>query len=234
MWGSTMESNLGVLFTTLFMVFVMEMGDKTQLLVMAMASKYRPLQVFWGITAAILMLNVLAVLLGSAIGGIKLIQDCVRAGASILFIFFGLLSLREEQPEENKNGLHSRGILFTIALAFFLAEFGDKTQLSTFSFATMYPESPFCVFIGSTTGLVAADCLGLIAGTLVIKYVPKRTIALISGYLFIVFGLISAWTTLKDHFKLDINTCIVATGAMGLISLLASAIILLSQRYRMD
>jgi putative Ca2+/H+ antiporter (TMEM165/GDT1 family) len=229
-----MESNIGVLFTTLFMVLIMEMGDKTQLLVMAMTSKYRPSQVFWGIAAAILLLNVLAVLLGSAIGGIKLIQDCVRAGASILFIFFGLLSLREEKPEENKNGYRSRGIILTIALAFFLAEFGDKTQLSTFSFAALYPESPLCVFIGSTIGLLAADCLGLIAGTLVIKYVPKRTIALISGFLFIIFGLVSAWTTLKDHFQLDINTCIYATGAITIISALVSAVILLSQRRHLD
>lgn len=229
-----MESNILVLLTALFMVLIMEMGDKTQLLVIAMASRYRPHQVFWGIALAILFLNILAVLLGTAIGGIKLIQDCVRAGASILFIFFGLLSLREEEPEENKEGYHSKGVLLTIALAFFLAEFGDKTQLSTFSFAAMYPESPFCVFIGSTIGLMVADCLGLIAGALVIKYVPKRTIALISGFLFMLFGLISAWTTLKDHFMLDINTCFLVTGALTILSALIAIFILYAQRAHKD
>ncbi len=224
-----MDFNIGILLTTLFMVLIMEMGDKTQLLVMALTSKYRPVQVFLGIGFAILFLNLLAVLLGTVIGGIKIIQDCVRAGASLLFIFFGLLSLKEDEPdEEKKNGRKNKAVL-TIALAFFFAEFGDKTQLSTFSFAALYPDNPLSVFLGSTLGLIGADCLGLIAGTLIIKYVPKRTMALISAVLFIIFGLVNGWTTLRYHFVLDIKICLLATGAATLITILAAVIILLSQ-----
>lgn len=97
-----MGLNFGILFTTLFMVLIMEMGDKTQLLVMCLTSRYRPMQVFWGITLATAILNILAVLLGAAIGGIQIIQDSVRIGASFLFIFFGLLSLKEEETGEEK------------------------------------------------------------------------------------------------------------------------------------
>ncbi len=225
-----MDSNIGVLLTTLVMVLIMEMGDKTQLLVVALTSKYRPIQVFVGILLATLCLNLLAVLLGTAIGGIKVIQDSVRASASLLFIFFGLLSLRKEKPDTEENNQRASKAIFTIALAFFLAECGDKTQLSTFSFAALYPEHPFSVFIGATLGLLAADCLGLIAGTLVLRYVPKRTMALISAFLFIAFGFINGWTTLRYHFVLDMRSCLLYTGGTALISLIIATTILLSQR----
>ncbi len=214
-----MDFNIGILFTTLFMVLIMEMGDKTQLLVMCLTSKYRPLQVFWGITLATIVLNILAVLLGAVIGGIQIIQDSVRVGASLLFIFFGLLSLKEEDTDEEKCDTPSKGVILAVALAFFLAEFGDKTQLSTFSFAALYPETPISVFLGATVGLIAADCVGLIAGTLVVRYVPKRVISIFSAVLFIIFGIANGWITLTEHFLLSFNTSLIITGIAALISI---------------
>lgn len=227
-----MEINIAVLFTTLFMVLIMEMGDKTQLLVMAMASRYRPQHVFWGISLASILLNLLAVILGTYIGGNQIIQDSVRIGASILFIFFGLLSLREEEPGEGNDRSLSEGVIMTIAIAFFLAEFGDKTQLTAFSLAALYPENPLSVFLGSTVGLIAADCLGLIAGTLVIKWIPKKTIAYASAVLFIFFGLLNGWVTLREHFLLDIKTSALITGIAALVSLFLFVLIICCQKAR--
>ena len=79
-----MNFDIGVMITTFGMVLLMEMGDKTQLLVMACASKYKARHVFAGILISIIVLNLLAVLLGSALGGIKVIQDIVKAAASLL------------------------------------------------------------------------------------------------------------------------------------------------------
>lgn len=227
-----MGLNFGILFTTLFMVLIMEMGDKTQLLVMCLTSRYRPMQVFWGITLATAILNILAVLLGAAIGGIQIIQDSVRIGASFLFIFFGLLSLKEEETGEEKCDTPQKGVILAVALAFFLAEFGDKTQLSTFSFAALYPEDPLSVFLGSTLGLIAADCVGLIAGALVIKYVPKRIISILSAILFIIIGLASGWVTLTEHFLLDFGISLIITGTAAVISILLFFLILLLQMRR--
>ena len=227
-----MGLNFGILFTTLFMVLIMEMGDKTQLLVMCLTSRYRPMQVFWGITLATAILNILAVLLGAAIGGIQIIQDSVRIGSSFLFIFFGLLSLKEEETGEEKCDTPQKGVILAVALAFFLAEFGDKTQLSTFSFAALYPEDPLSVFLGSTLGLIAADCVGLIAGALVIKYVPKRIISILSAILFIIFGLASGWVTLTEHFLLDFGISLIITGTAAVISILLFFLILLLQMRR--
>lgn len=227
-----MDFNFRILLTTLLMVLIMEMGDKTQLLVMCLASKHRPVHVFIGICLAAVLLNILAVLLGSAIGGIKIIEDSVKIGASLLFIFFGLLSLKEEEENDGDCSESKKCVVFTVALAFFLAEFGDKTQLSAFSFAALYPESPLSVFTGATLGLIAADCLGLIAGTIVIKYVPKRMISIFSAILFIVFGLINGWNTLTDHFHIPYNTSLTIVGLTAMVSTLLFFLILYLQKHR--
>lgn len=116
---NAMNFDIGVMITTFGMVLLMEMGDKTQLLVMACASKYKARHVFAGILISIIVLNLLAVLLGSALGGIKVIQDIVKAAASLLFIVFGLLSLRKEEEEATCSTGTSTGAIITVALAFF-------------------------------------------------------------------------------------------------------------------
>lgn len=225
-----MESSIGILMTTFFMVLIMEMGDKTQILVMAMSSKYKPLKVFIGITISTVLLSILAVVLGAAIGGIKIIQDSVRAGASILFIFFGFLSLSEENENKGDGCDIEKKVIPAIAIAFFLAEFGDKTQLSTFSFAALYPENPVSVFFGATLGLIAADCLGLIAGTFICKHIPKRSLAYSSAALFIIFGIANGWTTMKNHFMLDEKICILVSAVIFLFSVLIVGYIIFKQK----
>lgn len=224
-----MGFDAGVLLTTLGMVLLMEMGDKTQLLVMCCASKYKPGQVLIGVSLAVLVLNILAVLLGAAIGGIRVIQDTVKVVASLLFIFFGLLNLKESKDDE-ETSCSAANAITTVALAFFLAEFGDKTQLSTFSFAALYPNNPVSVFIGSTIGLIVADSIGLIAGAVALKFIPKRVLAYVSAVLFIAFGLMNGWTTLREHFGFDIQTTMLITGSAALLSALIAAVMLIAQQ----
>lgn len=223
--------NLGVFFTAFGMVLLMEMGDKTQLLVMACAARYKPRQVLAGIFVSIVLLNLLAVFAGVAIGRIKVIQDCVQAAASLLFIIFGLMSLRSEDEEASCSAKGSgKGAIWTIAIAFFLAELGDKTQLSTFSFAALYPNDPVWVFAGSTLALLAADCIGLIAGAVAIKYIPKRVMALISALLFVVFGLVSGWITLRDDFHIPEATVLLIVCFTAMAAFASGALILARQK----
>lgn len=225
-----MNFDFGVLITTLGMVLLMEMGDKTQLLVMACSSKYKPGQVLAGITLSIIALNILAVSLGTTIGGISIIQNIVKAAASLLFIVFGLLSLRKEEEEISCSTGTKRGAIITVALAFFLAEIGDKTQLSTFSFAALYPDSPLSVFMGSTIALLIADCIGLIAGAVALKFIPAHIMTLISSFLFIIFGLVSEWSALHVNFGMDEYTTMIIVGITATVSLLTAALILLRQK----
>ncbi|MDI9515251.1 MAG: TMEM165/GDT1 family protein [Clostridiaceae bacterium] len=225
-----MNFDIGVMITTFGMVLLMEMGDKTQLLVMACASKYKARHVFAGILISIIVLNLLAVLLGSALGGIKVIQDIVKAAASLLFIVFGLLSLRKEEEEATCSTGTSTGAIITVALAFFLAEIGDKTQLSTFSFSALYPDSPASVFIGSTVALLIADCIGLAAGAVALKYIPARIMTLISSFLFIIFGLASEWSALRNNFGMDESQAMIIVGVTATVALLIAALMLIFQK----
>mgnify|MGYP000055682393 FL=1 len=225
-----MNLDSGILLTTFGMVLLMEMGDKTQLLVMACASKYKTRHVLAGILIGIIALNLLAVMLGAAIGGIKVIQDAVKAAASLLFILFGLLSLRNEKETASCSTGTSTGAVLTVALAFFLAEIGDKTQLSTLSFSALYPDSPLSVFIGSTIALLIADCIGLAAGAVALKYIPVRIMSLFSAFLFIVFGLASEWTALRENFAMDEAKALIILGITGTVTLLVAALILLFQK----
>ena len=228
-----MNLDFGVLITIFGMVLLMEMGDKTQLLVMACASKFKTRHVFAGISISIIILNLLAVSLGAVIGGIKVIQDVVKASASLLFIIFGLLSLRKEEEEATCSTGTSAGAIITVALAFFLAEIGDKTQLSTFSFSALYPERSLSVFLGSTTALLIADCIGLAAGAVALKYIPTRIMALISSFLFILFGLVSEWSALRSNFGMDETQAKIIVGITAIIALLAAAVILIFQKKHM-
>jgi Uncharacterized protein family UPF0016. len=225
-----MKFDIGVMLTTFGMVLLMEMGDKTQLLVMACASKYRARDVFVGIFISIIALNLIAVLLGTIIGGIRLIQDLVKAAASLLFILFGLISLRNEDEDASCRSGTSTGAVTTVALAFFLAEIGDKTQLSTFSFSALYPASPLSVFAGSTLALLVADCIGLAAGAVAMKYIPRRILTLISSFLFIIFGLCSEWSTLKNNFGMDAEKAKLITGITAVTAFVAAAVILVLQK----
>lgn len=227
---SRMNLDFGIFLTTFGMVLLMEMGDKTQLLVMACASKYKTRHVLAGILIAIIALNLLAVILGTAIGGIKVIQDVVKAAASLLFILFGLLSLRQEEETASCSTGTSTGAILAVALAFFLAETGDKTQLSTLSFSALYPDSPLSVFAGSTIALLIADCIGLAAGAVALKYIPVRIMALISSFLFIAFGLASEWTTLRENFAVDESKALIIVGITAVVSLLTAALILIFQK----
>lgn len=223
--------DFGVFLTTFGMVLLMEIGDKTQLLVMACASKYKPRQVLTGIFISIVILNLLAVSLGSVIGQIKVIQDSVKAAASLLFVFFGLMSLRKENKDASCSTKGSgTGAIVTVALAFFVAELGDKTQLSTFSFAALYPGSPLSVFVGSTIALLIADSLGLIAGAVALKYIPERVMALVSALLFITFGLISGYTTLSEDFVIDRTITLLIVGLVAFVAFAIGAIMLVRQK----
>lgn len=216
--------------TTFGMVLLMEMGDKTQLLVMACASKYKVRDVLVGILISVVLLNLMAVSLGSIIGGIRVIQDVVKASASLLFILFGLISLRKEDEEASCTAGTRSGAVFTVALAFFLAEIGDKTQLSTFSFSALYPDRPISVFLGATFALIIADCIGLAVGAVALKYIPSRIMTLISSFLFIVFGLFSEWSALRNNFGMDENRAKIIVGITAVIAFGTAAVILFIQK----
>ncbi|HOJ71011.1 MAG TPA: TMEM165/GDT1 family protein [Syntrophorhabdaceae bacterium] len=177
------------------MVFVVlaEMGDKTQLLAMAFASRYRWQTVMWGVFFATLLNHLLAVLLGSYLTKVFPI-DYIQIAASASFILFGLWTLHGDRLD-NEDRRFNFSPFWTVAIAFFLAEMGDKTQLATIALATKY-ENIMGIWFGTTTGMLIADAIGIIFGIVLCKNIPEKAIKWFAAIVFIAFGIIGIYDSL--------------------------------------
>lgn len=175
----------------LLFVVVGEMGDKTQLLAMAMAGKYKVGQVMIGVFLATILNHALAVLLGSYLSSV-IPMNVVSIVAGISFLVFGLWTIRGD-TNDDQNKHHSRfGPIVTVGIAFFLAEMGDKTQLMTITIAAEY-QQPLPILMGTTTGMMVADGIGVFFGAWLCKHVPEIYIKWAAGVVFMFFGTLTIY-----------------------------------------
>lgn len=188
------------LIKALLFVVVAEMGDKTQLLAMAMASKYRAGQVMLGVFVATVLNHALAVALGSYLSSV-IPMDIVKIVAGIAFLLFGLWTLRGDKLDDDENKKQKFGPVLTVAIAFFLAEMGDKTQLMTIAISAD-SKLPIFVLMGTTIGMLIADGIGIIGGVWMAKHVPDKYIKWGAGIVFIFFGTLTLYNSVP---KLLIN-----------------------------
>lgn len=199
---------------SLVLVGLAELGDKSQLLLLGFAAKYRPLKVVLGAAIAIAILQAASVGLGQAVGAL-LPERLIAIVAGTLFVGFGVVTWRGAGSEEEDDKRARRvalGPVLTVAAALLLAEFGDKTQLMTVSIAAdpaaalrtlgafaggiTAPEAgtlstAFGVWLGSSLGFLAADAIAIVVGAVLGAKLPRRTIARFSGVVFVIFGLIT-------------------------------------------
>ncbi len=167
-------------------VVLAEMGDKTQLLAMAFAAKYKASTVMWGVFVATIVNHFFAVLAGNYLTDIVPIAY-VQIASSVSFILFGLWTIRGDQlRDEDKR--FSFNPFWTVVIAFFLAEMGDKTQLATIALAAKY-QSVLTVLTGTTTGMLIADAIGIVVGVILGKRIPERLVKWLAALTFIIFGL---------------------------------------------
>ena len=184
-------------------VTLAEMGDKTQLLAMAFAAKYKASKVMFGVFIATVLNHACAVALGSFIARYHAIDLWIQIIASISFIFFGLWTIRGDHLEGEENRKTRFGAVMTVAIAFFIAELGDKTQLATIALAAKFPQNPVGILAGSTTGMLIADGVGIIVSVVMCRRIPERTIKLVSAAVFIIFGFIGTWRVADQRLDLD-------------------------------
>jgi putative Ca2+/H+ antiporter (TMEM165/GDT1 family) len=174
---------------SLIFVVLAEMGDKTQLLAMAFATRYKASQVLIAVFIATVLNHALAVFVGGLlVKVIPLYIISLVAGAS--FIVFGLWTLHGDTLNGEDKKPSKWGPITTVAIAFFLAEMGDKTQLATISLAVEY-RNFFGVLAGTTTGMIIADAFGIIVGVVLKKHIPDKVIKWVAAIIFILFGIIS-------------------------------------------
>ncbi|MBI5664732.1 MAG: TMEM165/GDT1 family protein [Nitrospirae bacterium] len=204
---------------SLIFVVLAEMGDKTQLLAMAFAAKYRWQTVMWAVFAATAVNHLMAATAGRYLATIVPIEY-ITIAAAVSFIIFGLWTIRGDTLEgEDKRFNFSP--FWTVAIAFFIAEMGDKTQLATVALAVKY-NTVVNVWLGTTAGMLIADAIGIIIGIVMGKHIPERAIKWFAALVFIAFGVYGLYENLpKDIWSPSVITVVSA--------LLLSSIYFISQ-----
>lgn len=197
--------------------FIAEMGDKTQLMLMAMTSRFKVRDIVLGTAAAVLVLNGLAVLAGGLVS--TLVPEWViKLIAALAFLYFSWSTLRGEEEEEEQavSGKKSRFAALSVFGTFFVAELGDKTQLTAITFAAdSGMENAITVWLACSVGLFAADILGMLLGMLLKNKMPEGFLNTLAFVIFAVFGVI----TLREGLAMLLN------GSLPLILALAAAVL---------
>jgi Ca2+/H+ antiporter, TMEM165/GDT1 family len=182
---------LTALVTSFGVIFVAELGDKSQLISLAFTAKYRWPIVLTGVAIASFLMHGLAVLVGSALGAV--VPDrAVRILGGVAFLVFGLLNLRPEDDDEDEAAAAAarsgRSAVAAVATSFVVAELGDKTQLAALTLAGTYVG--WGVWPGAALGMIAANALAIAFGVLLGKRLPEATLRKVAAGLFLVFGVL--------------------------------------------
>lgn len=170
-------------------IFVAELGDKSQLMALAFATRYPAIPVLVGITVATSVVHAVSVAVGFGLGT-AVPTTAVSVAAGIAFLGFAAWTLRGDTlsaDEEKRATRGARSAVVAASVAFFLAELGDKTMLATITLATTH--NWFGTWLGSTLGMVAADALAIVVGRQLGRRLPERTIRYGAAALFVIFGV---------------------------------------------
>lgn len=183
------------------LVFISELGDKTQLLVLSFSSKLKSSTILLGVALGSLFSHGIAILFGSSIGLLEneLIHNILQFITYFSFIIFGILSFLPEKDkcENNKKDnilikLSKIGIgyILIIAISIAVGELGDKTFLASIGLGISYPHQKLFLILGAILGMVLSDMIAILFGRFLSSKIPEKTISRLSGILFIVFGII--------------------------------------------
>ena len=171
-------------------IFVAELGDKSQLMALAFSARYKPLPILLGITIATAIVHAFSVV-GGALLGAALPTDAINVVAGVAFLGFAAWTLRGDELGEDEAArvdTSTRNAVVASGIAFFLAELGDKTMLATITLATT--NGLFGTWLGSTLGMVAADALAIGLGAVLGTRLPERAIRIGAAVLFVLFGVL--------------------------------------------
>lgn len=163
------------------------MGDKTQLLALILAARFRkPIPILFGILIATILNHALASYAGTYITQLAS-PDILKWALGLIFVGFGLWILIPDEEEELSNK-YKWGPFFTTLVTFFFAEMGDKTQLATIALGAKYSDA-LLVTIGTTLGMIGADGLAVIFGHKFTEKISMKWLHRFASVLFVLFGI---------------------------------------------
>lgn len=186
------------------LIFIAEMGDKTQILAMTFATKYPVRKVLLGIFVGVVLNHGLAVALGSNLNRFIPI-NIIQIIAGIAFIGFSIWTILDSGEEDDEESSASKfGPIITIALAFFIGELGDKTQLTaiTLSADSKYPVLILC---GTVLGMIATGGMGIFVGKKIGDKIPEIKIKIVASFVFLVFGVLKLYSNISKEYLTIIN-----------------------------
>lgn len=198
-------------FVSFFLVFISELGDKTQLLVLSFSNKLKSTSILLGVAIGTFFSHGIAILFGSSISMFKneLFHNILEILTCLSFLLFGFLSFL---PQKNENTTSQKNTfikkiansklsyIIIIALCIMLGELGDKTFIASFGLGISYPSYKLSLIIGSILGMVASNSIAIIFSKVLNNYISESVFKKISGILFILFGVFSLLCLLKNYF----------------------------------
>lgn len=182
------------------LVFISELGDKTQILVLSFSSKLRTTTILLGVALGSLLSHGIAITFGSFLGNIgnnsiHFLLELITYISFLIFGFFTLFSNKNENSNNNTSAIKNinklkLNYIFIIALSIAIGELGDKTFLASIGLGIQYPAQKIFLIIGAILGMVLSDLIAIILGKFLSKKLPENILEKFSGILFLIFGFI--------------------------------------------
>jgi len=183
-------------WVSLALVFLAELGDKTQLVALMLATRFKAGIVLAGVLVATLLVHAFSVVLGGITGRL-LPHGWILLLSGLAFIAFAIWTWRGDRlDDEDQKVRRITSPFMIVTVTFFLAELGDKTMLSTVTLASQY--SPVQVWLGSTLGMVLSDALAIWVGRAMGKRLPEKAVKMGAAAIFLAFGLFSIFQGITE------------------------------------
>ena len=189
------------------LIFVSELGDKTQLLVLSFSSKLKAKTILLGVGLGSLLSHGIAIMFGSFLGNIEnlIFQYALKIVTYLSFIVFGIITLvksdnknEDSKGKKNKNLKNNLSYIFFIALTIAIGELGDKTFLASIGLGIEYPLYKISLICGAIAGMIASDLIAIIFGKALSHKIPENLMQKLSGILFLIFGFLGIFNFFLD------------------------------------
>lgn len=190
-------------FIAFLLVFLSELGDKTQLLVLSFSTKAKSYLILLGVAIGSFLSHGIAILFGSTLGSLEnpTFHIVLKLITYLSFLFLGLFGLlhKEKEPssirENSETSLRkvlrfSIGYVFMVAFSIAVGEIGDKTFLASLGLGIQYPSHKISLIGGAILGMVVSDSLAIVLGKLLHHKISDKTMNTLSSILFLLFGAI--------------------------------------------
>ena len=184
-------------FIAFILVFISELGDKTQLIALSFSSKLKFYVIILGVALGSFFSHGIAILFGSFLGNIDnpIFQNALKIITYISFIIFGIITIKQRNSNDitssNTNSRMRKNISYILFIASSIAigELGDKTFLASIGLGIQYPYFKTMLICGAILGMIVSDSIAIIFGKLLSKKISDNIISLFSGLLFLIFGV---------------------------------------------